>query len=213
MQVIPAINEVNFEAVEKRIRTLFDFEGSRPDWVHIDVSDGEFTKRKIYNDPLALKMSGLAKEINIGIHLMINYPDDFFEFWLDAGVKKIIVHVEAVKNIPLMKQQCDKAGAELVLAVSPNTGVEELFKYDFIGYFLILAVEPGFSGKPFDESQLEKIKILRSKIPSARIEVDGGVNLEIALKIKSAGANTIISASYIWNSGNPKETYDELLEI
>lgn len=213
MQVIPAINEGSFEEVGKKIRMLLDFEGSRPEWVHIDVSDGNFTKRTLYNDPLSLKISGLVKEINVGAHLMINYPDDFFEFWLDAGVKKIIVHAEVVKNVPMMKQQCDKAGAGLVLAVGPATGISKLFEYDYVGNFLILTVEPGLSGQPFDEGQLEKIKILRAKMPSAKIEVDGGVDLETAVKIKNAGADTLISSSYIWNSPNPKEAYEDLLEI
>jgi len=54
---------------------------------------------------------------------------------------------------------------------------------------------------------------LRQKFPDVKIEVDGGVNLETASKIKEAGADIIVSASYIWESRNPKEAYLKLKNI
>ena len=68
-------------------------------------------------------------------------------------------------------------------------------------------------GQKFKEDQLEKITVLRQKFPDAKIIVDGGVNLENALAIKNAGADILVSASYIWNSENPKEAYRKLCEL
>ena len=75
---------------------------------------------------------------------------------------------------------------------------------------MILAVEPGISGQEFQDNQLEKIRVLREKIPNAKIEVDGGINIRNAFDIKQAGADILVSSSYIWNSGNPKEAYELL---
>ena len=43
-----------------------------------------------------------------------------------------------------------------------------------------------------------------------KIEVDGGINAEIAKKIASKGADIIVSGSYIFNAENKKEAINSL---
>lgn len=212
MEVVPSINEVDFEAVKRRLSEIKSLGATR---AHIDVSDGLFTEYKSWNNPLDLKVSDLIKikGLKIEVHLMIEDPDDVFEYWIEAGAKKIIVHIESAKKIRLIKQQCEKAGAELALAINPETAINGLFNEPDIKNFLILGVRPGPSGQKFDENQLEKIKLLRAKMPDAKIEVDGGVNPEIAGKLKEAGADEIVSGAYIWNSPNPQKAYEELSSV
>ncbi len=45
------------------------------------------------------------------------------------------------------------------------------------------------------------------------IEVDGGINLETARLAKKAGADIIVSASYIFKSSKPQKIYEELSKI
>lgn len=47
-------------------------------------------------------------------------------------------------------------------------------------------------------------------MPNATIEVDGGINEETAKLAKSFGADIAVSASYIFNSSDPKEAYEKL---
>jgi ribulose-phosphate 3-epimerase len=77
----------------------------------------------------------------------------------------------------------------------------------------VLAVLPGAAGQKFLSEDLEKIMVLRQASPSAIIEVDGGMNPETARLVKTAGADTIVSASYIFGSGDPKKAYEELRKI
>ncbi len=212
MQIIPAINEISFEEVKKKIKATKNF-GS--DWVHLDAAGGKFTKNKLWNNPAdLLKVKSEMLNVKIEVHLMVENPDEVFEDWIDAGVKRIIVHLESVKDIETIKEKCELLNVDLFLAIKPDTKAEKLFEYgNRSDGFLILSVNPGLAGQKFQESQLDKIRALRQKFPDVKIEVDGGVNLETASKIKEAGADIIVSASYIWESRNPKEAYLKLKNI
>ncbi len=207
MQIIPAINETDFEEVKKKIKLAQEFGA---EWVHLDVSDGKFTKNKLCNNPEDLKELGLKIEV----HLMVENPDEVLDSWLDAKVKRIIVHLESVRDLDVMKMKCLAFGAELFLAIKPDTPVKHLFSHEGnANGFLILAVNPGLAGQKFQENQLEKIKALRQKFPDAKIEVDGGINADNAKAIKDAGADILVSASYIWSMKNPKDAYLKLNNI
>jgi ribulose-phosphate 3-epimerase len=207
MIVIPAINELDFDGVKDKIKKTEEFGA---EWAHIDVADGRFTKNFFWNDPRRLRAERENFKVKIEIHLMIENPDELIDEWLDSGVERVIVHLESVKDVQGLKGKCEEKGVELVLAVNPDTPAEELFSYLNLNHFLILAVNPGVSGQKFQASQLEKIKALRSARPDVKIEVDGGVTGETAPKIIEAGADILVSASYIWSSGNPREAYERL---
>lgn len=221
MQVIPAVNETDFKEIKKKIKTAADF-GADPavdgaSWVHLDVADGKFTKNVLWNNPKdleGLRATGYELRTNLEVHLMVQNPDEVLDSWLDTKIKRIIVHLESVKDLDVMKMKCVAFGVELFLAIKPDTPVEHFFSHegDADG-FLILAVNPGLAGQKFQENQLEKIKTLRQKFPDAKIEVDGGVNLETAPRIKEAGADILVSASYIWGSEDWKKSYENLLAI
>ena len=208
MAIIPAINEVNFEEIKKKVLLVQSF-GSK--WAHLDVADGKFTKNVLWNNPEELKVESEKWKVKIEVHLMVESPEDVLEEWLKTGIKRIFVHYESIKDFELLRDKCRAAGVELGLAIGPHIPVEGLFEYKGrVSYFLILAVEPGISGQEFQDNQLEKIRVLREKIPNAKIEVDGGINIRNAFDIKQAGADVLVSSSYIWNSGNPKEAYEFL---
>lgn len=212
MQVIPAINETDFKEIQKKIKLAQDFGA---EWVHLDVADGKFTRNDLWNQPSDLSnVKGQLSNVQIEVHLMVQNPDEVLDSWLDVKVKRVTVHLESVKDLDVMKMKCVAFRVELFLAIRPDTAAERLFGYagDASG-FLILAVNPGLAGQKFRDDQLEKIRVLRQKFPDAKIEVDGGVNLENASRLKESGADILVSASYLWNSKNSKESYENLLKI
>lgn len=221
MNVIPAINETDFEEIKKKILLAKSFGADSADggasWVQIDVADGTFTPNETWNNPAELKEWKAESEklkVNIEIHLMVSDPDYEIKKWLDCGVKRIFVHYESSKDILGMKEECQRAGIELGLAIGPQIPVEGLFEYkNKIRSYLILAVNPGLAGQEFQPNQLDKISILRVGMSDAKIEVDGGVSMKNAFEIRQAGADTLVSASYIWESKNPKESYEKLQSV
>ncbi|MBI5079455.1 ribulose-phosphate 3-epimerase [Candidatus Wolfebacteria bacterium] len=220
MKIIPAINCPDFDCVKEKLEKAAEFS----DWAQIDVADGKFTPHKTWNnleDILNLKSAfarsksqeGPILNLNLEIHLMTENPQDAIDDWFKAGAKRIIVHLEVVQDLELFKNKNLKP-CEIGLAINPETPVEKLVPYlGDIKFIQALAVNPGLSGQKFQPSVLEKIKFLKKNYPDVIIEVDGGINLETAKLCKEAGADILVSGSYVWNSENKKKTFEELSAV
>ncbi len=192
------------------------------EWAHLDVEDGVFTPNTTWNN--LEEFSHLASELpmlRFEAHLMVVNPEKVVEAWFKAGAERVIVHLEAIGDPhrllaipPIYRSPTMIDGGRVMLAVNPGTSAEALVPYlnSFFG-FQILAVAPGPSGQKFNESVVEKIKFIREHAPNAIIEVDGGINPETAKLAKEAGANILVSTSYIMNSPDPKHAYEELEKV
>jgi ribulose-phosphate 3-epimerase len=79
---------------------------------------------------------------------------------------------------------------------------------------LLMSVNPGFGGQSFIPSSLEKLRVVRKIIDdrnlSTRLEIDGGVKTNNIREIASAGADTFVAGSAIFNTENYKSTIDEM---
>lgn len=208
VQIIPGINPSDFDTVRERIRRA---ETIQPDggWVHIDVADGIFTPHHTWNTPEEL--GDIHTQLSIEVHLMVSDPEAVIDAWLRNGAHRIVVHLEAMTDPVYILEKCKKYNAECMLAIAPQTDVERLRAHTDFTAFQILAVAPGPSGQQFQEQMLGKISFLRAHMPNATIEVDGGVNDETAPRIIAAGANILVSTSYIFEHPDPKEAYQNLV--
>lgn len=214
MTVIPAINATSFNEAKKQIETVSKF----ADFIHIDVVDGQFAPNLTWGNPEELKALGTRQQvtgIKYEVHLMVSNPEAVIDGWLRMGlVKRVVVHLEAMTDSVYILEKCKKYGAEAMLAINPGTEAERLLAHkDDFQYFQILAVYPGLAGQKFRQEALEKIKFLRKAAPNARIEVDGGITPETGKLVKDAGADILVSASYILQSQNPKKAFEELSKI
>lgn len=210
MLVVPVINCKNFGSAKEKLKEAVKFL-PKNGWIQIDISDGKFTKAKTKITPSDLKnLNIIAKKykLNLEVHLMVENPEKIAGDWTRAGAKRVLVHIEAIKNIKPLLMYKNKIG----LAIKYNSPALKAFSYlrDF-KFILILAVKPGFSGQKFNSSVLQEIKWIKSKFPKAVVEIDGGIDLETAKLVKKAGADIIVSESYIWSSKNPKQAYQNLV--
>jgi ribulose-phosphate 3-epimerase len=205
MEVIPAINCPDFACAKERIKLAEQF----ADWIHVDVVDGKFAPPITWGDPN--EFASLKTPLKLEVHLMVEDPEGAVDSWLRAGAKRAIVHLESIKDPIYVIQKCERFKAEAFLGLNPGTEVERALAHaeDFRG-FLILAVFPGYSGQPFQESALQKIRRLKEASPRAILEVDGGINDKTAPRVKAAGADIVVAASYIFGSTNPQDAYRKL---
>ncbi len=205
MQVIPAINVKSQEeaaVLAEKTKTFL----KAGDWIHFDISD--------INNWSSQDLKRSCEDLNIEVHFMRPDYEELLLLWLEAGAKRIIVQVEVLKDLEFLLETARRFGVEAGLAVAPETPAEELNVYfNKIRFFQVLAVAPGASGQLFQEKVLPKIKWLREQKPDAIIEVDGGINPETAKLAKDAGADILVSASYILNSVNPNKAYEELSRL
>jgi ribulose-phosphate 3-epimerase len=213
MKVIPAINEPNFEKVKDRLFAARDFGEMN---LHIDVTDGKYVKHQTWNnikDLTELKFVANNFGFKIGIHLMVENPDDIIDDWFKAGMHAVVIQFDTVKNMEVIKEKCRQNDIMFILAVNPSMPVDALGDIKRFEHIQLLAVDPGASGQPFQEIVIDKIKKLRESGFSGKIIVDGGINPDTARRVKFAGADVVISASYIWDSENPSKRYQELRSI
>lgn len=217
MQIIPAINESTFAAVEEKLAKCGSFLPHN-EWIQFDISDGRFTETPTWNNPADL--AGLDLPWNIEVHLMVENPESVLNEWLHAmaratkGKRRAIVHFEAMSDPASIIEACRATGAEAGIALKPLTPPDLALLYlrDF-SMIQVLAVEPGPSGQGFMQSAIPKIQLIRQRAPHAIIEVDGGMNPETAMLVKNAGADAIVSGSYIFSHPSPKVAYEELTRV
>lgn len=213
MQVIPVLNCSDRASAEEKIAIVKKFL-KKEDFLHIDVADGIFTFHKTWNDTAG--WAELRSPFPLEVHLMVEHPEAWIAPWLAAGARRFIVPCEAIDkdSFYLIKERCVASRTELMLSSNPETPPENLTPYlHDISHFQVLCVNPGLAGQTFLPLALEKVKWLKYAIPDAIIEVDGGVRPETAKWAKDAGADIIVSASYIFGSKEPKKAYEALEKI
>jgi ribulose-phosphate 3-epimerase len=214
MGVLPVINAIDFAGVKDTVEKIKTFlpGGS---FVHLDIADAAFTFHKTWDNPT--EWANLRVPYELEVHLMTEHPENDAEAWIAAGARRLIVHFEALNDEKLMKMfdLCDKRGIGVALSSNPETTVDRLAPYlRHVPMFQVLAVHPGLAGQPFLPLMVEKIAWLRREYPNAIIEVDGGMNAQTTRIVKDAGADLIVSSSYLFDGDNdPKIAYGILKEI
>ena len=199
--------------------TFLLLEKSKTDYFHIDVMDGKFVKQDTYQK--MIQYSNYIKRISnlpLDVHLMVEDVETGIEVFSADEPNIITFHLEAcktkedvIKNINLIKEKGSRVG----LAIKPETPIEEIYHYlPYIHMCLIMTVEPGKGGQTLITDMIEKISTLKNYIEKNNleidIEVDGGINLKTAPRVKSAGANILVAGTAILMASDYKVIIDEL---
>ncbi len=211
IKIAPSILSANFATLGAELKAITE---AGADYIHIDVMDGSFVPNITIGNEV-VKAIRASSALPFDVHLMIENPDNHVKNFADAGADIITIHAEAVvhldRSIALIKSLGKKAGVSLV----PSTS-EDILDYvmDKVDLILVMTVNPGFGGQKFIASQLEKIKNIREKITKSGrkidLEVDGGINPETARQVIAAGADVLVSGSYIFGSNDYKKAIENL---
>ncbi|MDP3769904.1 MAG: hypothetical protein U1A25_00815 [Candidatus Sungbacteria bacterium] len=205
VEIIPSINAPTFEEVKDRISAIEPYAS----WCHLDVTDGMFSKHLTWHDPIDLPL--LDTKMNVEVHLMIEEPEKVIEQWLIRPIRRVIVHLEASKDISFILEKCGEAGIECGLAIRPDTFWGKLVPWaEKVNFMQILAVDPGPSGQKMGSEIVDKIAHLRKSCPRCIIEVDGGIDPSTAKKARAAGANILVSAGYIFSHPDKAQAIRDL---
>ncbi|MBR2969785.1 MAG: ribulose-phosphate 3-epimerase [Clostridia bacterium] len=173
------------------------------DMYHLDIMDGEYVKQKSidykYFEQLREKSTLL-----FDAHLMTARPEKLVDKYIKAGANILTIHYEAIedKNV-LVKvfKKIKKAGVMVGLAIELDTDISVIEPYlRYLDLVLIMSVKTGKYGQEFNKLALNKIKHVRSLSEDILIEVDGGINDKTAALCVKAGADILVSGSYIYNN-------------
>jgi ribulose-phosphate 3-epimerase len=205
MKIAPSILSADFAILGEEIKRVEKL----TDILHVDVMDGHFVPNITIGVPVVKSVRKMT-HMPIYAHLMISDPGKFAVPFARAGADLIGFHIEAVDDpIPIIKAIREE-GKKVGIAINPPTQLSEIEPYlDKVDLVIVMTVNPGFGGQKFIESVVPKIQRLRSLIDKNKykveIEVDGGITGETALKAKNAGADILVSGSYIFGSPNYAE--------
>ena len=184
------------------------------DMLHFDVMDGVFVPNITYGLPV-LEQVRKATDITLDVHLMITDPIKYVGRFAQCGADIISFHIESKSNTLETVKAIKSAGAKAAIAIKPNTQIENVYEYlPYLDMVLVMTVEPGFGGQGFIYDTVKKISAVKNKIVSlglhTDIQVDGGINDETAEIVKSAGANVLVSGSWLFKSENMSESVEKL---
>jgi ribulose-phosphate 3-epimerase len=211
IKIAPSILSADFSNLGEEI---YNIEKAGADYIHIDVMDGSFVPNITIGNEV-IKSLRPKTQLPFDVHLMINNPDDHIKAFAESGADIITIHAEASihldRSLTLIKSFNKKVGVSLVPSTHEDTLDYILDKLDLI---LIMTVNPGFGGQKFLSSQLKKIENIRKKIEKSgkkiELEVDGGINDKTSRIAIEAGADVLVSGSYIFGSGNYQQAILDL---
>lgn len=182
------------------------------DYIHVDVMDGHFVPN-ITVGPLVVAAIRPYTNLPLDVHLMIESPEKYIQQFVQAGANIITVHVEVCPHLHRVVESIKELGVKAGVSLNPSTPLttvnEVLSALDLV---LLMSVNPGFGGQQFIAGTVGKIARLRRRLDelglAAELEVDGGINAEIAPRVAKAGARVLVAGAAVFNK---KESVSQAL--
>ncbi len=175
------------------------------DYIHIDVMDGHFVPNITIGAPVVAAIRPRTN-LPLDVHLMIEAPEQYIKQFADAGADIIVVHVEACSHLHRVVQTIKESGVKVGVALNPGTPIETIKEViSSLDLVLVMTVNPGFGGQTFIEDMVDKIARLRAELDrkglATELEVDGGINANIAPRVVKAGARVLVAGAAVFGSG------------
>jgi len=203
IRITPSILNADFSNLASEIERI----SATSDLVHLDVMDDVFVPNFTFDFKHASEIISVSK-LPVDAHLMVADVDLIAPKYAEAGCASVTIHAEATSDIRGTLKAIRSNGARASLALKPKTSLDPYLEFfDYLDMLLIMTVEPGFGGQKFMTDQLPKIAQARKEIGAKSIwlQVDGGISLETIESAATAGADTFVAGSAVFNSADPAE--------
>lgn len=191
-----------------------DMTAAGAELLHLDVMDGHFVPNLTFG-PFICQAIRRISTLPLDAHLMISHPAQYVESFARAGVDAITIHVEADDDVEETLDRIESAGLKRGISIKPGTPVDDILpllgRLDLV---LVMSVEPGFGGQVFNPVAVEKISDLADRRQAEGydflISVDGGINAETGPLCRQAGADILVSGSWLFGADDRAARIDLL---
>lgn len=199
IKIVPSVLPADFARLGDECQAL---ERAGVDRIQWDVMDGSFVPNLTFGaDVIAACRSTVS--VPFEAHLMIDNPDVLIPSFVNAGCEIIIVHAETTRHLHRTLSLVKDLGASAAVALNPSTPITEVeHVVDLMDMLLVMTVNPGFGGQSYISTMEPKVRAARSLLDTADhwidLEVDGGISSSTIGGAAAAGANVMISGSWMF---------------
>jgi ribulose-phosphate 3-epimerase len=196
--VAPSLLSADFARLQEDVA---DLTAAGADLLHLDVMDGHFVPNISFG-PLICRCVRRISDLPLDAHLMISHADRYLEAFAETGVDGLTIHVEAEAMIGPTLERIAELGLKRGISLNPTTPLAQILPWlDQVDLVLVMSVQPGFGGQKFNPVALDKIDDLRRRREiegwNFLINVDGGINDKTGAACRAAGADILVSGSWL----------------
>ena len=206
--ISPSILAADFARLGEEVANVLD---AGADTVHFDVMDNHYVPNLSVGASVlrALRQHGVTATVDV--HLMVRPVDRIIGDFIDAGADYITFHPDATMSVRDSIELIHESGAKAGLALSPGVPVSELQPVlDDLDLVLVMSVVPGFGGQSFMPESLNTVRAVRRRLDEAgsgaRLEIDGGINVDNVGSAARAGADMFVAGTAIFGTDDYAQT-------
>lgn len=187
------------------------------DIIHVDVMDGVYVENLSFGPQIVVDLKKMT-DLPISVHFELLRPETYLPMFLKAGADYITFQLDTCRNPIHMLREIRRGGAKAGLGIGPAYCVENLpYLLEHIDGLILMSVEPGYGGQPFEEAVYEKVRRVRKLMEIREIQVpisvDGGVNEKRGRRLIEAGADILVAGTAIFQEGSVAEAVKNLKQL
>lgn len=227
--IVPAILPTSRQDLEDKLARIH---GLATD-VQVDVVDGRYVSPPSWpyseegwqHSTFFVHDLPYLDDLTYEADVMAEDPAGIAGAWIDAGARRIVFHATSSPHIltDISNVQAryghdkDFAPDLLSIGIALNTTdslalIEPFLSHvDFVQFMGVTRI--GLQGEPFDRHIIEKIRAFRRAHPGLQVQVDGGVSLDVAPALLSAGVSRLVVGSALWRSPDPRAAFQHLAAL
>jgi ribulose-phosphate 3-epimerase len=212
VRIAPSILSADLGRLREQVESVI---AGGAEWIHVDVMDGHFVPNLTFGAPLIRVLRGLTDR-PLDVHLMVERPESYLAEFADAGATVFTFHPEATVHVQRHLAEARERGMLAGLALNPSSPIgliEELL--NDLDLVLIMSVNPGFGGQTYLPQATDKIRRVRTLLnrhgARAMLEVDGGITVDTIEAPWSAGADTFVAGTSVFETPDPAQAVRDLM--